>query len=434
MKKKLLIILLSILSISIYAQSNNVDGYYKDLFMDSGIKLTSKVDLPVTRLLGLNMEVYYSATGKKSSPFSITDTLLQSYIMIGNPNDWNGILLYPDGAPRFRMIYTNGGQSTCHGRSLGEEGRNRVREFIKNGGSYLGSCAGAYLTCKRISRDSARREFYYNVWPGVCVPTHLIHSHTGMFVPKKSPLLKYKKFGGDFHIDSVVHNGGCFASEDMEFPKGTKILLRYDNPENFKTTKGNIYNIHKKLSAWAYKPNAKSGRIVAIGSHPESVTYGERLDLMIAMVKYALDGNGNPKIKAILQPGETREMTASTVDNIPDSTRIGDRQYHHFLINVPKKVKEMKVVLEPIEGWEDSNLSLFANKDDFAFNNADYHDITLGVKKTLLIENPSKGEWYISIFCEDTVTTEKSDYGFRYVGDTKVLNGVPYKIKVELIY
>lgn len=61
---------------------------------------------------------------------------------MGSPEDENGILLYPDGEPRFRMIYVNGGLATQHGRSLGEDGRQRIRDYVAAGGSYLGSCAG----------------------------------------------------------------------------------------------------------------------------------------------------------------------------------------------------------------------------------------------------------------------------------------------------
>ena len=42
---------------------NRTDGYYKDIFMDSGIKLTSRVDLPAARFLGLQMEKFVSGYG-----------------------------------------------------------------------------------------------------------------------------------------------------------------------------------------------------------------------------------------------------------------------------------------------------------------------------------------------------------------------------------
>ena len=51
----------SICSSPALAQNNN-DGYYKDIFMDSGIRLNSLTDLPVSRYLGLSIESFVSAT------------------------------------------------------------------------------------------------------------------------------------------------------------------------------------------------------------------------------------------------------------------------------------------------------------------------------------------------------------------------------------
>ncbi|MGC9316222.1 MAG: hypothetical protein ACP5G4_11450, partial [bacterium] len=112
-----------------------VEGYYKDLFMDGGANLTSRTTLPAADTLGLQME--FLATS--SSTF-------QNSIMVENDDDYNGYLLYPDGSPRFRVIYTNGGSATSHGNSLGETGRQRIRDYFGAGGCYTGSCAGAFIT------------------------------------------------------------------------------------------------------------------------------------------------------------------------------------------------------------------------------------------------------------------------------------------------
>lgn len=43
------------------------------------------------------------------------------------------------------VVIFSGGSGGGQGRGLGEEGRNRVREFVAAGGGYVGICAGAYL-------------------------------------------------------------------------------------------------------------------------------------------------------------------------------------------------------------------------------------------------------------------------------------------------
>ena len=48
-----------LISANVWAQNKNSKGYYKDVFMDSGVNLTSRQDLPAARYLGLDWEVYY---------------------------------------------------------------------------------------------------------------------------------------------------------------------------------------------------------------------------------------------------------------------------------------------------------------------------------------------------------------------------------------
>jgi hypothetical protein len=59
--------------------------------------------------------------------------------------------------------------------------------------------------------------------------------------------------------------------------------------------------------------------------------------------------------------------------------------------------------------------------------------VGLGCNKTLVLDKPEAGTWYVSVFCETTVTVSEGDNGVEYTGRTDVLNGVPYKIKVQLI-
>ena len=414
---------------SAFAQNNNSKGYYKDVFMDSGVNLTSRQDLPAARYLNLDWEVYYSATGKKGDPITVTDSLMQTFTMVGSEQDQNGILLYPDGEPRFRMIYVNGGKASTHGKSLGENGREHFREYVKNGGSYVGTCAGAFLASLGTTTDAEPKDSYFHLWKGRTVHTALYDVATDMFVEENSPLLNYYAFGNDMHIDSVKHWGGCYLSTAYDFPKETEILLRYDyDKEPLK----NGDRLHKQISSWAYKENETSGRVVVIGSHPENHVSGERLELMAALMRYAMDGNGNPHVKCELRNNMPVEMTKMTIDNDPSHCRVGDRQYHHFKVVVPENTKELKVKLESVDAANTHNLSLFVQPETFAFNdNALYKEVSLGITKELVIDRPQAGTYYISVLGEDTVTATKGVYGVVYTDNLDVLNGVPYKIAVS---
>lgn len=426
-----LLCLASCVTLPTQAQNNNY-GYYKDIFMDSGIRLNSLTDLPVSRYLGLSIEAFVSAT---HSPDRLTlrDTLLQREILTGSEDDLNGVLLYPDGEPRFRVLYMNGGKAAGHGKSLDVKGRQRMKDFIANGGSYVGTCAGAYIASMGSAirgKEFQPNKTYLNIWPGTVRGTLLYKNHTSMTMEPGNPLLKYYSFGKDMKVDSIRHNGGCFAyfGEGSIIPEGTEVLMRYDYDTVAVNSK---VKIHGEVSTWAYKANDVGGRVVMTGSHPEAVISGERLQFMAAMVQYAMEGNGKPSIKGELIPGETRHMVKGTADNDPAYTAIGDRQYHHFTLNIPKGTKKAKISLSGIEGKDNFDLSLLAKEGDFAFHQTTHlQDVSLGCNKTLVIDAPKAGQWYISVCCETTVETCNGKYGTEYIGRRDVLNGVPYTLLV----
>nr|RYX81936.1 MAG: biofilm PGA synthesis protein PgaB [bacterium] len=48
---------------------------------------------------------------------------------------------------QYDIIVFAGGSGSGQSKAIGEKGLEAVRTFVKNGGSYLGICAGAYLAC-----------------------------------------------------------------------------------------------------------------------------------------------------------------------------------------------------------------------------------------------------------------------------------------------
>ena len=429
MIKRILLLSSAVLaSVLTAGAQDNTKGYYKDVFMDSGIMLTSRRDLPVTELLGLSMEAFVSTQHAPSPPqhFTSVDTLRQRELISGSPMDENGILLYPDGQPRFRMIYMNGGKAAGHGRSLEERGRQTYRDFIRAGGSYLGSCAGAFvasLGSRNIDGEISNTKTYIGLWPGHTMGTKLEKSYTAVDIVPDGPLTRYFDFDQRMHIDSIRHNGGCFAYMETA-PEGTEILATFN-------TKGRDlereFNGHPVV--WAYKASPEAGRVVLCGSHPEESREGDIMALMAAMVRYALAGNGEPELKAVLTPDRPREMTDR---KDPAFAPIGDRQYHHFSVDVPKGVKTLTIDLEGLPGQRDFDLHLFARRNSFAYaDDATWCNIGRLVDKSLTIPDPKPGRYYISVFCATTVTAAMGRYGVEYSGRTDVLNGVPYIIQVK---
>ena len=408
-------------------------GFYKDMFIDGGINLSSYMNFPSAHFLELQTEAFICSPRKsqKKTYYSIADTLSQRQVFGGSPIDENGVLLYPDGAPRFRMLYTNGGSAARHGRSMGPLVRERIRQYIRNGGSYLGSCAGAFIGSRAVKGDTLKYlDAYYGIWPGLTISTGIITSQTNITFDKNSPLLKYCDFGGDLKIDSLYHNGGGYAVTDTLWPEDTEILARYDieGRTDLKLKK----SIQGFPCIWARKESDKSGRVILCGSHPELVKTGEKLDLMCSLVKYALDGTGTPVIKDKLVNGREKKMYCFTHDNNPDYTAIGDRQYHHFTLDIPKGTVKVTLQLKAKPGYSDFDLYLLAQAGQFAFlGTATDKALGSGGEKKLVINNPKPGKWYVSVYCDTTVDTRQTDYGTQYSGCLEVLNGVPYSIQAD---
>jgi len=379
------------------------EGFYKDIFMDGGTGLTHRTRLYAAESLGLSME--YLARD---------DSLLLLQIVKGSADDVNGYLLYPDGAPRFRLIYTNGGNAGRHGRALGDSGRQRIRDFVAQGGSYTGSCAGAYLAALSPS-DSGVEPTFYHLWPGRTKDAGIYGAEVDHSVVPGSALLRYYDFGGDRFIANVYHNGGCWANESITWPQGTEVLVRYD-------TTG--IRAHNKASTWAFKAAETTGRVVVTGSHPEGYYFGERLQLFMAMVRYALDGVAGPRIKGVLANGIPRVMNRATGAD-PAYVKIGDRQYHHFGCRLPQGATHLRVELAASDSFQ---LNLYLCRDSFAFRSrAQFMDTSPAGHKELFVPQPQAGTWFVGVECASSVRTY-GDSCFLYHDSLGVLNGVAYTV------
>ena len=97
------------------------------------------------------------------------------------------------------MLYTNGGRSWKHARTVTEKGNQHINDYINHGGSYVGTCAGAFLASKAVVSTGKPTYvgLYYSIWPGYTCHTGLSNSSTTVSLEKKSPLLKYADFGKD---------------------------------------------------------------------------------------------------------------------------------------------------------------------------------------------------------------------------------------------
>lgn len=494
-------VVLEINTTSLIERPESVDpkarGFYKSLFIDAGMYLSSyytSADLKFLENLGFEAKgdyEYFAGNGSNDQSIFDRNQGVQRGIFAGSPfgsglgwDDYNGVLQYPDGSPRFRAIYVNGGTSSDHGPTLGEVGRARVKEYFENGGSYTASCAGAFMACQKV--DNKDVDYTFGIIPVNFVHTQLPVSmskyaavFTGMdtTLGMKAVANRYNYDIGDF-IDDVRHHGGGYKGSIISNSEYFEDLMSYQystatnsyvivdadheagnhdiNDYRYKPgnenqawavgrTNGQFGNMVGKVSTFAYKVTGEkeSGRAVITGSHPEGYedyqNDGDKQNAMIeSMILYALDGVPAPKVKGELKLGEPRQMNKPTEENKPAFAKIGDRQYHHFEFNASNDIEDFCLELDSDYDAQ-SGITLylaFRKGNELAWiSDADYVLCNKGGKKAIFIKKLPAGTWHASVYCETTPTTQKVDQSglhyFNYSGKTEVLDGVSYTVKAS---
>lgn len=464
-------------------------GYYKSLFVDGGMFLTSNdstQNLPAIAYLGLENDYEYFGSSVNADLELESDSILnrsvQNGVMVSAPsgalvtwNDANGVLLYPDGSPRFRCIYANGGKSSRHGPTLTDQGRVQIHDFYMAGGGYVGTCAGAFLGSKYVDGtnhyDNATpsQNYSFGIWPGRVTHTHLppnINTYptvfTGMKVLSDMGALGYYGFAAGDTLEDTRHHGGCYLPHNAvnaAIPHEELLSFQYSDRHSAKDTScytaantesmakfrygGNPIQLVDSVSTWAYKASSASGRAVLCGSHPEGryCTSGKQRDYMAFMLRYAMDGGGDPVLKSgDLAMDAIRAMDRPTSAADPAHTRIGDRQYHHFRFVAAAPVEDFILTLNSIyDSASGINLWLTLRRGDFAWvSDADYLICTKGGQKSLRIKNLPAGTWYVGVYCATAVTatptevaTTSSKMAFwNYSGKTEVLDGITYSLRL----
>ncbi|MBQ0025247.1 MAG: fimbrillin family protein [Bacteroidales bacterium] len=450
-------------------------SFYKDVFIDATMYLDNmRTELGSNTITGgqipLIPQAYYDLYGKDTWSDNVeyawafnngaSDSLLMRSIICGNESDLNGALLYPDGEPRFKMMFSYGGKASNHGRAVGEDGRNNVSTFYANGGCYVGSCAGAYLSVPIWNNSPA--EYSYGLMDGG------VARFSGMYISNEpyyntltvtggTRFSELCGFGaGDVAVDSVQHNGGCYLDEKQLPPRG-EILALFSSTaypeENLQidVTHSNPKTCLNHPCIWAYKRNDISGRLVSCGSHPERCNTEKVNSLYKAEVLYAMEGFGNASAKAVLKNGETRLMNLHKGD--PAHCGIGDKQYHHFVIFLAKDVKELTVILD----WDSkARLDLGLRHESFAFLDeieqpfsriSPYENAFVESPLSITLKDVPAGMWFVSVHCQECPGTVIQTWAnlsprriggyFEYKGTDEqmaALNGIPYRITAQWKY
>jgi len=122
-----------------------------------------------------------------------------------------------------------GGRDRPYQASLGEEGARRIRQFVEQGGSYLGLCAGAYFASARVLFQPGTDMEVDEQRPLAFFPGTAWGAVTG-------PEFKYSSEAGTAGVNLgsdliVYYNGGCSFKGEEEVFGDCKVEASYEEVE-----------------------------------------------------------------------------------------------------------------------------------------------------------------------------------------------------------
>lgn len=412
------------------------EGYYKDIFLDSGPSIESMAGRQHAIHLGWHWEEFRSYDDGQDR---------FSNVMVGTADDTNGILLFPDGQPRFRMMMVAAADGEKPGASwiggggrhiealkeikaeLGSSGMFRIQQFVRGGGGYAGFCAGFLMT------DDL----------GLLDPNGQIHLNYPL-ESFTSTLFASEEFGMD--LPYTLQLGGGYYHNADKIPGLTEVGTfevfvkdpEASNSVSRKSAPAESGQIEFFPALWKYEhPDFPgSGHLIISGGHPERSGTATGKAFMAKLLTYAVAGNHQPDIKTTLQNGQPWAVYGDTGSNDPTTIKIGDGQYHHYRIDIPREhVGDMlRITLTQDElDVPISDLHLFVNKGDYAFHGDGYNvreDLSPGFEKEIVLEGLTQGAWYISVKGA-TYPNPYERTTVEYTENRHVLNGVGYTLTAE---
>ena len=152
------------------------------------------------------------------------------------------------------LLVMPGGRDIPYCEELNGEGNKKIRNFVDNGGSYLGICAGAYYACEAI--EFAKGDHVYEV----CGEREL-KFYPGLGIGPVYPGFEYESNKGAKAIEIIT------SSDLMDLSQKSRITVHYDGglyfapPTSVRTTP-HIYG--DTCQVLAYYPNEVYPSIVSM--------------------------------------------------------------------------------------------------------------------------------------------------------------------------
>lgn len=197
------------------------------------------------------------------------------------------------------LLVFPGGRDMGYCRALNGTGNDRIKQYVKRGGAYLGLCAGGYYGSARcefeVGDDKMKvvgnRElaFYPGICRGLAFKGFVYNSEAGA---RAARMLVNKDVG---FFDDTLHNfrsyyngGGVFVDAENYKNQGVEMLAQYD--EEIAVDGGK----HNEKAAVVYC-KVGEGNVILTGIHPEFVMPKSSKKISIADSRRFAGDTLNPK-------------------------------------------------------------------------------------------------------------------------------------------
>lgn len=143
-------------------------------------------------------------------------------------------------APTCALLVVPGGRDVPYLNSLSPEATKIISSYVRNGGSYLGLCAGAYFASGRVEWEAGTKQevvgdrplgFFPGVCEGCVYKGFQYNSEAGAYAISVQPLDAFSEEIDP--LDGVYYNGGGhFVNADNMADQGVSSLMRYVGGDN----------------------------------------------------------------------------------------------------------------------------------------------------------------------------------------------------------
>ncbi|QEL20857.1 BPL-N domain-containing protein [Limnoglobus roseus] len=175
----------------------------------------------------------------------------------------------------FQVLIQPGGSGSGQAKDLGEDGRAKIKEYVKNGSGYIGICAGAYLASKSY-------DWSLHILDAEVVDRAHWARGTG------NVELKFSRTGKDFFAAKGETVGIYYGQGPLLAPGKDAGIPDYEELAAYETeihSKGGAQPGVMKGTTAAARGSFGTGRVFCFSPHPEKTNS----DQTRAMLKAALD-------------------------------------------------------------------------------------------------------------------------------------------------